>query len=170
MIFIEKIENKNSDNNGIFYTSKQPLISCKDESCEYEDLLDFYFKHSGKNKIKPNIIDYECEKLEIDIFPYIYEKILKAIKLKGDIICKLYETFTFNSIKLISKLVKTYENVYICKPLTSKLYDSEKFVICCNFLKECDEIVNMNVFNQIKNLDIKTLNNNSKIYRKITSA
>ena len=56
------------------------------------------------------VIDYECENfnkntLEMDIFPYIYEKILKAIESKCDIICQLYETFTFNSIKLMSKLV-----------------------------------------------------------------
>ena len=148
-------------------------------------MLNFYFKHHGKNKIKPNIIDYECENfnkntLEMDIFPDIYEKILEAIKLKRDIICKLYETFTFNSIKLISKLVKTYKNVYICKPLSSKLYNSEKLIICYDFLKEGEEIVNMDMFNQIKNLNIKTLNmsyihlnkilkDNSKIYRKITT-
>ena len=33
------------------------------------------------------------------------KKIIKCIKLK----CKLYETFTFNSVKLITKS-------YICKP------------------------------------------------------
>ena len=109
------------------------------------------------------VIDYDCENfnkntLEMDIFPHIYEKILKAIESKCDIICKLYETFTFDSIKLISKLVKTYKNVYICKPLSSKLYDSEKFIICYDFLKEGDEIVNMDIFNQIKKLNIKTLN------------
>ena len=50
----------------------------------------------------------------MDIFPEIYEKIIESIKLKWDIICKLYETFTFDSIKLISKLTKSYKNVYIC--------------------------------------------------------
>ena len=143
----------------------------------YEELLDFYYKH---NKKEPNIIIYKCDNfnkntLEMDIFPEIYGKIVESIKSKRNIICKLYETFTFDSIKLISKLTKSYKNVYICKPSSSELYNPEKFIICYNFLKEGDSIVNVDIFNQIKNLNIKTLNityinlnkklkGNSKIY------
>ena len=179
MIFIEKIKNNNCDNEEIFYTSKYPLISLgfniyyhktKDEfekinTDKYEndisdELLKFYYKH---NKKEPTIINYECDNfnkntLEMDMFPEIYEKIIKCIKLKSNIICKLYETFTFNSIKLITKLTKAYKNVYICKPSASKLYNPEKFIICYNFLKEGNSIVNIDIFNQIKNLNIKTLN------------
>ena len=179
MIYIEKIKNNNYNNEGIFYTSKYPLISCgfntyyhftKDEfekinTDKYEndisdELLKFYYRH---NKKEPTIINYECDNfnkntLEMDMFPEIYEKIIKCIKLKSNIICKLYETFTFDSIKLITKLTKSYKHVYICKPLSSKLYNPEKFIICHNFLKEGNSIVNVDIFNQIKNLNIKTLN------------
>ena len=199
MIFIEKIKSNECNNEGIFYTSKYPLMSCgfnpyyhltKDkfekiknkiivqyENNIYEELLNFYYKPNKKNL---NIIDYEYENfikntLEMDIFPEIYEKIIESIKLKCNIICKLYEIFTFDSIRLISKLTKSYENVYICKPSSSKLYNSEKLIICYNFLKDGNSIVNVNIFNQIKNLNIKTLNmtninlnkilkDNSKIY------
>ena len=180
MIFIEKIKNNDCDNEGIFYTSKYPLISCgfnpyyhltKDEfekinTDKYEndingELLKFYYKHN--NKKEPTIINYECDNfnkntLEIDMFPEIYEKIMECIKLKSNIICKLYETFTFDSVKLITKLTKSYKNVYICKPLSSKLFNPEKFIICYDFLKEGNSIVNLDIFNQIKNLNIKTLN------------
>ena len=179
MIYIEKIKNDDCDNEGIFYTSKYPLISCgfnvyyhltkdkfekinkdKYENDISDELLKFYYKH---NKKEPNIINYECDNfnkntLEIDMFPEIYEKIIECIKLKSNIICKLYETFILNSIKLISKLTKTYKDVYICKPSSSKLYNPEKFIICYNFLKEGNSIVNIDIFNQIKNLNIKTLN------------
>ena len=179
MIFIEKIKNNNYNNEGIFYTSKYPLISCgfntyyhltKDEfekinTDKYEndisdELLKFYYKH---NKKEPTIINYECDNfnkntLEMDMFPEIYEKIIECIKLKSNIICKLYETFTFDSVKLITKLTKSYKNVYICKPLSSKLFNPEKFIICYDFLKEANSIVNLDIFNQIKNLNIKTLN------------
>ena len=97
-----------------FYTSKYLLISCgfnayyhltKDkfekiknkvivqhENNLYDELLKFYYKH---NKKEPNIINYECDNfdkntLEIDMFPEIYEKIIKCIKLKCNIICELY--------------------------------------------------------------------------------
>ena len=179
MIFIEKIKNNNCDNEGIFYISKYPLISCgfnayyhltkdkfekinkdKYENNVYKELLKFYYKH---NKKEPTIINYECDNfnknnLEMIMFPEIYEKIIKCIKLKSNIICKLYETFTFDSVKLISKLTKSYKNVYICKPSSSKLYNPEKFIICYDFLKEGNSIVNLDIFNQIKNLNIKTLN------------
>ena len=179
MIFIEKLKNNNYNNEGIFYTSKYPLISCgfnayyhltkdyfqKIKVDEYEnnisdELLKFYYKH---NKKEPTIINYECDNfnknsLEMDMFLEIYERIIKCIKLKSNIICKLYETFTFDSIKLITKLTKSYKNVYICKPSSSKLYNPEKFIICYGFLKEGNSIVNIDIFNQIKNLNIKTLN------------
>ena len=179
MIFIEKIKNNNCNNEGIFYTSKYPLISCgfnpyyhltkdkfeKINKDKYgndisDELLKFYYKH---NKKEPNIINYECDNfnnntLEMDMFPEIYEKVIECIKLKSNIICKLYETFTFDSIKLMTKLTKTYKNVYICKPSSSKLYNPEKFIICYDFLKEGNSIVNVDIFNQIKNLNIKTLN------------
>ena len=179
MIYIEKIKNNECNNEGIFYTSKYPLISSgfnsyyhltkdkfeKINTDKYEndisdELLKFYYKH---NKKEPTIINYECDNfnkntLEIDMFSEIYEKIIESIKLKSNIICKLYETFTFNSIKLITKLTKSYKNVYICKPSSSKLYNPEKFIICYGFLKEGNSIVNIDIFNQIKNLNIKTLN------------
>ena len=77
MIFIEKIKNNNCDNEGIFYTSKYPLISCgfnayyhltKDkfekiknkaivqyENNVYEELLNFYL-HFIYNIIRKNQI------------------------------------------------------------------------------------------------------------------
>ena len=132
----------------------------KYENDMYDELLKFYYKH---NKKEPIIINYECDNfnkntLEIDMFPEIYEKIIESIKLKSNIICKLYETFTFDSVKLITKLTKSYKNVYICKPTSSKLYNPEKFIICYDFLKKGDSIVNIDIFNQIKNVNIKTLN------------
>ena len=126
MIYIEKIKNNNCDNDGIFYTSKYPLMSLgfnpyyhmtkdkfeKINTDKYEndindELLKFYYKH---NKKEATIINYECDNfnkntLEMDMFSEIYEKIIKCIKLKSNIICKLYETFTFNSIKTLKNLL-----------------------------------------------------------------
>ena len=66
MIFIEKIKNNNCDNEGIFYTSKYPLISLgfnsyyhltKDgfekinENDMSDELLKFYYKHNKKEPI-----------------------------------------------------------------------------------------------------------------------
>ena len=40
----------------------------------------------------------------MDMFPKIYEKIMECIKLKCNIICKLYETFTFDSVKNLNTI------------------------------------------------------------------
>ena len=88
MIYIEKIKNNNC-NNGIFYTSKYPLISCgfniyyhktkdefekinkdKYENDIYDELLKFYYKH---NKKEPNIINYERSACKIFKY-YIFFK------------------------------------------------------------------------------------------------
>ena len=103
MIFIEKIKNNNCDNEGIFYTSKYPLISCgfnsyyhltkdkfekinkdKYENNVYKELLKFYYKNDKK---EPNIINYECNNfnkntLEMDMFPEIYGKNNRMYKIK----------------------------------------------------------------------------------------
>ena len=102
MIYIEKIKNNNCDN-GIFYTSKYPLISLgfnayyhmtkdefekinkdKYENNVYEELLKFYYKH---NKKEPTIINYKCDNfnkntLEMDMFPEIYKKNNRMYKIK----------------------------------------------------------------------------------------
>ena len=88
MIFIEKIKNNNYNNEGIFYTSKYPLISCgfnayyhltkdkfqkikvdENENEVYKELLKFYYKY---NKKEPTIINYKCDNFNKNTLALIF--------------------------------------------------------------------------------------------------
>jgi len=74
--------------------------------------------------------------LEQFSYKTIFNEIYNAITLQkkgGNYICKIYESFTIPIIKMISLLTNVYEEVYMIKPLTSRLLNSEVYVVCKNF-------------------------------------
>jgi hypothetical protein len=76
------------------------------------------------------------ETLEQEYYKYLFKNIMTAIKTQkreGVFICKFYDTYTLTSIKFILILMSLYEKVFFSKPLTSKLSDPEKYIICINF-------------------------------------
>ena len=56
--------------------------------------------------------------------------ILKSLNKNGHIILKVNDTFTSVTIKLVSLLTTLFDEIYIYKPLLSRLSDSEKYIIC----------------------------------------
>ena len=109
------------------------------------------------------VINHICDNynkitLEMEIYSELIDNINKAMELKCDIICKIYETFTFNSVRLLSRLINSYEYVYICKPFSSKSYNPEKFIICFNFIKNANYDVTEDVYNNIIKINSELLN------------
>lgn len=73
---------------------------------------------------------------EQDMFKLILEEIIGAIMIQekgGHFICKIFETYTGISTKLILCLANFYDKVYITKPLTSRHTTSEKFLVCMGY-------------------------------------
>jgi 23S rRNA U2552 (ribose-2'-O)-methylase RlmE/FtsJ len=58
---------------------------------------------------------------------------LKIQAIKGNYVCKIFESFTDSTIKLLCLLNEVYETVYICKPLMSRESNSERYIICLNY-------------------------------------
>jgi len=54
-------------------------------------------------------------------------------KINGSFICKFFDIYTLETIKLLYFLCCFYDNVYINKPLTSRPANSEKYIICKGF-------------------------------------
>lgn len=81
--------------------------------------------------------DWENENTqEQEAFRLIFAQILTALKIQnkgGNFICKFYETCTDSSVKLLYLLSQMYTNVYLVKPLTSRLSNSEKYAVCLGF-------------------------------------
>ena len=76
--------------------------------------------------------NYEEQKSYILIF----NEIINAIKIqgyKGNLVLKIFETFTIPTLKMIYILSSFYEENYIYKPYFSRISNSEKYIICKNF-------------------------------------
>tara|TARA_B110001450_G_scaffold110795_6_gene104618 strand:+ start:9991 stop:11388 length:1398 start_codon:yes stop_codon:yes gene_type:complete len=51
----------------------------------------------------------------------------------GHFIIKFFDIFKFKTVELIFLLANLYENIYIYKPNTSRIANSEKYIICKNY-------------------------------------
>ena len=84
--------------------------------------------------------DWKKENLqEQEAYRLIFGQIVTALKIQqneGNFVIKIFETYTINSLKLIELLREFYEEVYICKPFTSRISNSEKYLICKIFNKK----------------------------------
>ena len=93
----------------------------------------------------------------------ILSEIYSAIKLQkenGHFILKVFDVFTQTSVNLLYLLSLCYNEVYIYKPKTSRPTNSEKYVICKNFVlsNENKEII----LNELYTLYKKIRNTKSK--------
>lgn len=87
----------------------------------------------------------------------------------GNFMLKIFDMNNILTIDMIFLLYYYYENVYIYKPKTSRLANSEKYIICLNF-RGCNEDI---MYDMINNLDEwnkydisnNTLINNYKTYK-----
>lgn len=59
--------------------------------------------------------------------------ILTLLNKNGNLIIKIYETFTKLSVKLIYIISSLFEDAYIYKPYFSMLSDTERYLVCKNF-------------------------------------
>jgi 23S rRNA U2552 (ribose-2'-O)-methylase RlmE/FtsJ len=76
-------------------------------------------------------------KQEVSISRLLFAQIAYALcmqKKNGCFILKIFDSFMQHTVDLIHLLSSFYEKVYITKPLTSRFANSEKYVVCCNFM------------------------------------
>ncbi|NDD84465.1 hypothetical protein EBZ38_09385, partial [bacterium] len=90
-----------------------------------------------------NIVETENENtFEQDYFNLLFIQLTNAFKYNkknGNFIVKIYESFTNITSKIIAILISAYEKVFIVKPLTSKSYISDRYLVCIGFkAKETD--------------------------------
>lgn len=74
---------------------------------------------------------------EINIGRLLFGQICYALCLQkkhGHFILKIFDCFMEHTVDLLYILSAFYENVYITKPNTSRYANSEKYVVCKNFL------------------------------------
>jgi len=127
---------------------------------------------------------WEKENLqEQEAYKLIFSQIVTALKLNkkgGNFVLKIFDTYTTVTLKYLELLKSLYKEVYITKPFTSRISNSEKYVVCKNLinkvsaadikkLEEMITVINKNDnYNMIKiftdyDIDDKSL----QLYRKI---
>lgn len=78
------------------------------------------------------------------IYSILLSEIIACISLQkegGSSIFKIFDTYTNITLKYICILKSLYKNVYICKPLTSRNFKTERFIVCKDFkLKKGDKL------------------------------
>lgn len=67
---------------------------------------------------------------------------LNIQKKDGNFICKIFDTFHIETIKLLYLLYLSYEKVYLYKPRTSRNSNSEKYIVCLNYKGYDKRLVN----------------------------
>jgi 23S rRNA U2552 (ribose-2'-O)-methylase RlmE/FtsJ len=83
---------------------------------------------------------------------------LATQKEGGTFVCKIFDSYTFITIKFLYLLYNFYEEVYITKPYTSRPANSEKYIVCKKFKTISECYLNL-LFSYIKNWDDYYKNN-----------
>jgi len=76
--------------------------------------------------------------------------VLNCQEKKGNLIFKMFDSFSMINVKIIYILSSLYEQIYIYKPFTSRPSESEKFIICKNFKYDTDD---KNIKNLISDIE-----------------
>jgi len=113
----------------------------------------------------------DYNKQEKNSLPLIYGEIFLALNVQaknGIFICKVFDLFLKETIKLIYILILSYDRVFIHKPCISRLSNSEKYIICKGFKGYNKDIINI-LFRSINNynIDLKIDSNYDKLLRSI---
>ena len=93
-------------------------------------------------------------------YKIIFSEIFITLSIQkngGNFVLKIFDIFTIFSLKCIYLLYNLYEEVYLYKPLTSRIANSEKYLICKNF-KGIDNDLLENIKDIYLNLDEKNFN------------
>lgn len=74
-------------------------------------------------------------------YKLIYSEIyicLNVQKIGGSFVIKFFDCFNYKTIQLLYLLYSCYEKMNFYKPTTSRLSNSEKYIVCCGY-KGCDK-------------------------------
>jgi 23S rRNA U2552 (ribose-2'-O)-methylase RlmE/FtsJ len=132
----------------------------------YEHMMDFITADGG--------FDYSVDfnQQEESSLHLIFSEICFALMMQkkgGHFILKVFDTFCSSTLELIYLLTYLYEDVIICKPMTSRPANSEKYIICTNFkmvpniqeikdrICEMYEQVQSNPYTSILNIELPNL-------------
>jgi len=99
---------------------------------------------------------------EHQLYKLLLGEIITALviqKDKGNFVLRIEDCFTKVTIKLLNILFDCYDEVFICKPLFSRSFNNERYVVCKNFKLKAS--VKNNLVKKLKKL-LDDMNNNTE--------
>jgi hypothetical protein len=127
------IVNEETKNNLNDYVKK--IIKKNNEKDGYDLITTEIYKVVGDERFS-----------EQKIFEILINQIIEILtyqKNGGNLVFKMYDTYTYVSLRIIEFLKYFYEKVYVCKPFTSLTVNSERYLIFKKFIKKnmSDDII-----------------------------
>ena len=158
--------------------NKLKKIFKKDNNCfiEYGDLYIYHDVCNFVNKTKNCHIvtadggfDYSSNfnGQELNSCKIIYSEIATALNVLskgGHFIIKFFDLFSLNSIQFLQLLNNSFEKVTIFKPETSRPANSEKYLICLNFLDNISDELKKKLLLNINDWSVKE-NENYTVFK-----
>ena len=125
-----------------------------------ENFLDCYKKHANSMDIVTGDGGFDFstsynnqEKMAIRL---LFTQMIYAVSLQkkgGSFILKIFDMFSKPTIEIIYMLSCFYTNVYITKPNTSRYANSEKYIVCTDFLFDNTNKITNRFYNILKVLN-----------------
>ena len=127
------IVNEETKNNLNDYVKK--IIKKNNEKDGYDLITTEIYKVVGDERFS-----------EQKIFEILINQIIEILtyqKNGGNLVFKMYDTYTYVSLRIIEFLKHFYEKVYVCKPFTSLTVNSERYLIFKKFIRKnmSDDII-----------------------------
>lgn len=125
-----------------------------------DNLRDFYERHNGSCEIVTGdggfdfTTDFEHQ--EVVSAKLVLSQIAFAVSCQakgGHFILKMFDTFTACSVDILCLLSIVYESVHIFKPHSSRLANSEKYIICKGFRLNNTRNLVITLFHAMKNFN-----------------
>ena len=129
---------------------KENLIYCSEN---YANIMDYITADGGFD------FSVDFNKQEELSMKLIIAQIFFAIIMQkegGNFVLKIFDIFKFKTVEIIFLLSNLYDYVYIYKPYTSRIANSEKYVICKNYKNNNQFIIREIIDNfdyLLKNID-----------------
>ena len=89
--------------------------------------------------------------------------VFSMLKLKGHFICKFFDTYCDLTKEFIFLLYLFFDSIYIYKPKTSRVANSERYIICkgykgCSTLLLCELLNILNIWNKLDSIKYNIVN------------
>lgn len=139
------IENGASKNGDLFLIEN--LLYCNNK---YRNKMDLITADGGFD-FSENFNEQESQAMKL-----LYAEVVFAITMQkkgGSFILKVFDITTKTSLDILYLLSCFYEEIIICKPLTSRIANSEKYIVCKGFfIPENYNTVMNHIFNYYDNI------------------